>query len=107
MALTEQQIASVRVLLPAEAERRHGWDDETIELRWDKTAFRTVRQYWLDRVNATAGYIDLPSDGLPASQLHEHAKAMLAYWDQLISQSVSLSGELFERGSRTRKIKRV
>lgn len=106
MAPTEEQIASVRALLPSDA-TENGWDDAKILVRWAGGTYRTVREYWVDRVNETSGYIDLTNEGLPANTLWTNAKAMLEYWDRLIAESLSASGELFWRGSKTRKIKRV
>lgn len=106
MAPTEEQVASVRALLPSDA-TENGWDDAKIILMWAGGVYRTVREYWVFRVNETAGYIDLSNEGLPANQLWTNAKTMLEYWDKLIAESLSVTGELFGRGSRTRKIKRV
>ena len=102
MAASSADVTSVKALLPPEA-GANGWNDAKILSRWAGTVYRTVREYWVDRVNATAGYIDLTNEGLPASQLYQHAKEMLAYWDSMIL----LTERISSRFSRSRKIKRV
>jgi hypothetical protein len=79
---TPQNVAEVRVLLPADAET-HGWDDVEIAARWTGGLASTIRDYWYERTSDTAGYLDVPDPGgtLPITQIHAQAKAMLEYWD--------------------------
>lgn len=77
---TPEDVAAVRDKLPADAES-NGWTDEKIAQEWTGWVPTTVRLYWLQRVNDTVMYINLPKDGLPANQIHDHAVAMLKYWD--------------------------
>ena len=95
-------IAAVRTLLPPDA-TDNGWDDAEIILRWKGSVFRTVREYWVDRVNQTAGYLDLSQDGLPASQIYQHAMEQLKYWDEMCGGSASLAEG---RGTRIKTIRR-
>lgn len=88
---TDKELADVITHLPPDA-LQNGWSTDAARQRWGGSVFRTVREYWVDRVNATAGYIDLSSEGLPASQLHAHAKAMLEYWDKIIEQTETRTG---------------
>lgn len=75
------QIAVVRGLLPSDAEAAYGWGDAKVIEKWTGSVAGTVRLFWLQRTNDTAAFIDLGNEGLPASQQHAHAKAMLEYWD--------------------------
>lgn len=105
---TEDQLAMVIELLPDNASQ-YDWDAAKALTRWAGTVYRTVREYWVDRTNDTAGYIDLSNQGLPASQLHAQAKAMLEYWDQMIETSEKEAEEAtaVAGGLRSFPIKRV
>lgn len=83
---SEDQLAMVIELLPDDA-GDYAWNSAKALERWAGSVYRTVREYWVDRVNDTAGYLDLSNEGLPASQLFDHARQMLAYWDSLIATS--------------------
>jgi hypothetical protein len=71
--------------LPADA-ADNGWDDAKITEEWVGNIPGTVRAYWYDRVQQTAGYLDIPDPGgtLPITQLHRQAMEMLQYWDNWI-----------------------
>ncbi len=109
---SSDDLVMVIELLPDNA-GTYSWDSAKALARWAGTIYRTVREFWLDRTNDTAGYLDLTNDGLPASQLHDHAKAMLQYWDDLIESTEALAEEEAEEaalaaaGSFSRKIRRV
>lgn len=68
--------------LPGDAEE-NGWDDAKIADEWTGAIPSTLRAYWYDRVQQTAGYLDIPDPGgsLPITQIHRQAKEMLDYWD--------------------------
>lgn len=104
MAPTSTDLQTVIELLPDNAES-YGWDTSKVLERWAGTVYRTVREFWVDRTNDTAGYIDLSGEGLPASQLHSHAKAMLVYWDDMITKTEAEAAD--SALSRTRKIRMV
>lgn len=65
------------------------WNDDTKigafldALAGNATA--TIRQFWLDRVNATAPLTDVADVGAsrPLSQAYQHAQEMLRYWDRV------------------------
>ncbi len=77
-------LQTVIELLPDDA-GDYGWTTAKALERWAGTVYRTVREFWVDRVNDTAGFIDLTNDGLPASQLYRQARDMLDYWDKMIA----------------------
>lgn len=80
---TDAQLARLKAqYLPTEAQD-NGWDDAKVLANWTGGIAGTIRAYWYDRVQQTAGYMDLPDPGgtLPITQLHLQAKAMLEYWD--------------------------
>ena len=108
---TSDDLALVLELLPDDASE-YSWNASKALERWAGTIYRTVREYWLDRTNDTAGYLDLTNDGLPASQLHAQAKAMLQYWDDLIASTEAAEAEeeqagLSNSGTTSRLIRRV
>lgn len=108
---TSEELALVIELLPDDASE-YGWNATKALERWAGSVYRTVREYWLDRTNDTAGYVDLSNDGLPASQLHAQAKAMLQYWDSMIAASEAAEDAaeeeaLANRGTVSRLIRRV
>lgn len=94
--------------LPADA-ATNGWDDDKITENWTGGIPGTVRAYWYDRVQQTAGYLDVPDPGgtLPITQLHRQAMEMLAYWDKWLltwGDTIIISGA--GRPVRFGKIKR-
>jgi len=108
---TSEDLAFVLELLPDDASE-YNWNASKALERWAGTIYRTVREYWLDRTNDTAGYLDLTNDGLPASQLHAQAKAMLEYWDELIASTEAAEEAaeddlLSNQGTTSRLIRRV
>lgn len=101
-----EDLAQVIELLPDNC-ATYGWDAQKALDRWAGTVYRTVREFWVDRANDTAGYIDLPNDGLPANELWTNAVAMLKYWDGMIATSEAQSDASALTGSFSRKIRRV
>lgn len=86
--LTTDKLATIKAqYLPNDA-ATHGWDDVKITANWTGGIPGTVRAFWYDRVQQTAGYLDLPDPGgtLPITQLHRQAMEMLAYWDKWLLQ---------------------
>ena len=86
VVLTPEVLARFKAeWLPADAET-NGWDDDTITERWTGGVATTARKYWFERVQDTAGYLDLPDPGgtLPITQIYRQAREMLAYWDDFI-----------------------
>lgn len=85
-ALTPEVLDVVKATyLPADA-ADNGWDDAKITDEWTGGIPGLVRAYWYDRVQQTAGYLDIPDPGgtLPITQLHRQAMEMLQYWDNWI-----------------------
>ena len=79
-------VSKVVELLPPTAEAEDGWTEEKIAQVMtanELTVAKTVRFYWLERVNETVQYINIGDKSLSA--LHSQAKAMLAYWDNIIA----------------------
>jgi hypothetical protein len=64
----------------------------------------TVRQFWLDRVNATAPLTDVADVGAsrPLSQAYQHAQEMLHYWDRIAASGDQTSklGKIKQRYKR-------
>lgn len=60
----------------------NGWDDAKITSMWTGGIPTLVYRYWYDRVQQTAGYLDVPDPGgtLPITQIHRQAMEMLQYW---------------------------
>lgn len=79
-------VAQVATLLPPDAESTYNWDQAKIVKVMVDNGFgvaRTVRFYWLERVNETVEFMNIDDKSL--LQLHTNAKAMLAYWDAIIA----------------------
>lgn len=99
-------VAQVSTLLPPDAVETYGWNQPKIIEVMSTNGFgvaRTVRFYWLERVNETVEYINMGDKSL--LQLHTNAKAMLAYWDAVIaangdSGALDVTKEEDESGSR-------
>lgn len=106
--LTDALLATLKAeYLPDDA-AANGWTDEVIAERWTGAIPTTVRKYWYDRVQDTAGYLDVPDPGgaLPITQIHRQAVEMLKYWDDWIAKwgdTVVVTGS---RATRVGKIKR-
>lgn len=107
MAITPDQLISVKQWLPADA-AENGWDDDEITLRWTGGIASTVRAYWFQRVSDTAGYLDLPDPGgtLPITQIYRQAREMLDYWDNFLKVNGDVDPNLVARPTRIGKIKR-
>ena len=85
-ALTPDLLDTIKAnWLPSDAVD-NGWDDDKITDNWSGSVVTLVRSYWYDRVQQTAGYLDVPDPGgaLPITQIHRQAKEMLDYWDAWI-----------------------
>lgn len=86
---TQAQIDLVKENLPSWREEiTPDWDDDHISEMLDLHSYnvsKVVRQYWLQRVNDTAGLTDVADVGAsrPLSQLYQHAQEMLRYWDKV------------------------
>ena len=106
--LTDTLLATLKAeWLPDDA-AANGWTDEVIAERWTGSIVSTVRKYWYDRVQDTAGYLDVPDPGgtLPITQIHRQAVEMLKYWDDWIAKwgdTIVVNGA---RATRVGKIKR-
>ena len=84
----QSTIDVVKTNLPSWLPDITDWTDQKIGTLLDQfgnNVNKVVRQFWLDRVNATAGLTDVADAGVsrPLSQVYQHAKEMLAYWDRL------------------------
>lgn len=104
--LTPERLVELKAhYLPDDA-ATHGWDDDTIALRWSGGFASTARMYWLDRVTDTAKYLDIPDPGgtLPITQIHRQAMEMLAYWDAYL---VKFGDALVFTGSRPTRIGKI
>ena len=79
-------VAKVATLIPPTAEVDNGWSEVkiiTVMTEHELGVAETVRFYWLERVNETVEYMKIGDKEL--IQLHNNAKAMLAYWDAVIA----------------------
>lgn len=81
----------VAVNLPSWRTDLTDWDDEKIGDVLDLLSGdvnMTCRQFWVQRVSDTQPLTDISESGSssPQSQNHEHAVAMLKYWDDNISK---------------------
>lgn len=77
----------VKLNLPAWRVQLTDWDDTKIGSVLDTMSGnvnKTVRQFWLQRVNETSALTDVADVGAsrPLSQTYQHAKEMLEYWDR-------------------------
>lgn len=82
----ETKIDTVVTLLPSDAATSYEWDRVKIAKVMDDNNFgvsRTVRFYWLERVNDTAEYLNIGNKELLT--LHQNARKMLEYWDSVIA----------------------
>lgn len=82
------KVDAVKRNLPSWREEIALWDDTKIGATLDAlqgNINQTIRQFWLDRVNDTAGLTDYAGVGAnrPLSQTYQHAQEMLRYWDRL------------------------
>ena len=83
--VTPEQIALVKMLLPTAAVSDYEWTDEFIQSLMETREFsatQAVRFFWLQRVNETSEYLDVNEK--PLTQIHEQARKMLAYWDEVL-----------------------
>lgn len=106
--LTAELLATLKAeWLPNDA-ATNGWTDEVIEERWTGGIPTTVRKYWYDRVQDTAGYLDVPDPGgtLPITQIHRQAVEMLRLWDEWIAKHGDTINVTGSRSTRVGKIKR-
>lgn len=76
--------------LPSWREDLTDWDDNKVASVLDLLKGNIAmasRQFWLDRVSNTQPLTDVTESGSssPQSQNHEHAVAMLKYWDTNIA----------------------
>lgn len=82
---TPEQIALVQELLPSVAVTDYGWTENVISDLMRNMNFgptEAVRYFWLQRVNETSEYLDV--NGKPLTQIRDHARTMLAYWDNVL-----------------------
>lgn len=89
MSVTPEQLAIVRLNLPSTAGADYGWTDEYIQNLMETNSFspsQAVRQFWFDRVNDTAEYMNINNKSL--IQIHENAVAMLKYWDGILAAGI-------------------
>lgn len=86
MILTPELLEVVKAQWLPDDAVDNGWDDAKITDEWSGSIPQLVRAYWYDRVQQTAGYLDIPDPGgtLPITQLHRQAMEMLQYWDNWI-----------------------
>lgn len=88
---SQTSIDLVIVNLPTWRNDLTDWDDQKINDVLDLLAGNVnmvCRQFWVQRVSDTQPLTDISESGSssPQSQNHEHAVAMLAYWDANISK---------------------
>lgn len=84
----QSKIDAIKLNLPAWRSEITDWDDTKIGAVLDTLSANvnsTVRQFWLDRVNATSALTDVSDAGVarPLSQTFQHAQMMLEYWDRV------------------------
>lgn len=84
----QAKIDLVKMNLPSWLNEIADWTDGKIGATLDalsQNVSSTVRQFWLDRVNATSPLTDVSDVGAsrPLSQSYQHAQEMLHYWDRV------------------------
>lgn len=92
----QPKIDSVKLNLPAWRDQITDWTDQKIGEVLDTlqgNVNRTVRQFWLQRVNDTSALTDVSDVGAsrPLSQTYQHAKEMLGYWDRIAGEGGTAS----------------
>lgn len=84
----QAKVDTVKSNLPSWWQQLTPWNDfkieETLNMH-NGNVNLTVRQFWLDRVGATAALTDVSDVGAsrPLSQTYQHAQEMLRYWDRI------------------------
>jgi hypothetical protein len=103
----QSKIDLVAINLPSWRDEIADWDDTKIGATLDAlegNVNSTVRQFWLDRVNATAPLTDVVDVGAsrPLSQAYQHAQEMLRYWDRVAGTGGqgSVMGKIKQRYAR-------
>lgn len=103
----QDKIDCVELNLPAWREELSDWSDTKIADVLDQlngSVNRTVRQFWLQRVNETSALTDVSDVGAsrPLSQTYQHAQEMLRYWDRIagVGTTVSRVGKIKKRYER-------
>lgn len=84
----QSKIDAVTLNLPSWRVELTDWTDQKVGATLDSlqgNVNATVRQFWVDRVNATAPLTDVADVGAsrPLSQAYQHAQEMLRYWDRV------------------------
>lgn len=103
----QSAIDSVILNLPAWRDELADWTDEKIGQVLDTlngNVNRTVRLFWLQRVNETSALTDVSDVGAsrPLSQTYQHAQEMLQYWDRVAGEGpgASRNGKIRKRYER-------
>jgi hypothetical protein len=89
MASTEE-IASVKLYLPSDAETEYGWDDTKISNTFDTAGSlnRTLRAFWNDVANKYLLHVDISESGSSRSMgvYYDRALERIKYYDGLIAE---------------------
>lgn len=86
---TGEQIRRIQSHLPPDSDKDFGWDEDRISALLLATNFstaQTIRQFWLERVTESFGFVDVSETGSSRSlsQIYTNAKSMLDYWDKQV-----------------------
>lgn len=90
------KIDLVKINLPSWRQEITTWNDTKIGQMLDTVSgnvSKTVRLFWLERVNNTSALTDIADVGAsrPLSQTYQHAQDMLRYWDKIAGEGSTAS----------------
>lgn len=84
-----EDIASVKLHLPSDAETEYGWDDDKISSAFDTSGNlnRTLRAFWNDVANKYLLHVDISESGSSRSMgvYYDRAMARVKYYDDLLA----------------------
>lgn len=98
----QTDIDNVKLNLPTWTAELTQWDDTFIGTVLDNNGtniFKTVYQFWLQRVGDLSALTDVTDAGAsrPLSQTYQHALDMLNYWDKVSGQNATSVGKIKRR----------
>jgi hypothetical protein len=98
----QTDIDNVKLNLPTWIGELTDWTDDKIGTVLDGNGtniFKTVWQFWLQRVGDLSALTDVVDAGSsrPLSQTYQHAQDMLQYWDKVAGQNATSVGKIRRR----------
>jgi hypothetical protein len=98
----QTDIDNVKGYLPSWTAELTQWDDTFIGTVLDSNGtniFKTVWQFWLQRVGDLSALTDVMDAGAsrPLSQTYQHAQEMLKYWDAVAGMNATSVGKIRRR----------